>query len=70
MHIKSNEEGNCVEANINEKCGLKKKRETHPLCESCNYKFTIDASDVSATWCVPPLIYYLNNASVEMQPAW
>lgn len=38
-----------VEANVNEKYGLKKKTETHPLCKSCNYKFTVDTSDVSAT---------------------
>ncbi len=49
---------------------VKKKRETHPLRQSCDFKFAVDASDPSATWCVPPLIYYVNNTAVETQPAW
>lgn len=70
MHIKQNGERNYTEdADINEKYGLK-EGETHPLCKSCDYKLSVGASDVSATWCVPPLIYYINNTAVETQAAW
>lgn len=47
-----------------------KGRETHPLWQTCDYKFAVDASDLSATWCVPPLIYCVNNTALETRAAW
>lgn len=57
-----------VEVEVNEKYGGKKNRGKLTHCSS--YKCAADALDPSATWCLPPLIYNLNNAAVETQPAW